>query len=84
MPAIFERLVSQLKAKKVKNPYAIATSQLEKNGIMDKNKVLTAYGEKRNAMSPAERAKDRAAKYSGKRKPSDYKYNKKTNIATVK
>jgi hypothetical protein len=36
-------------------------------------------------MSPGERAKDRAAKYSdGKHSPSDYNYDKKTNMATLK
>lgn len=44
---------------------------------------LTAKGKKRNAMTPGERAKDRAAKYSGG-KPSQFKYNPKTNQATKK
>jgi hypothetical protein len=36
-------------------------------------------------MTPAARAKDRAKKYSKtKRKPSAYKYSKKTNRATLK
>ena len=85
MPAILERLARQLRSKGVSNSRAVATSQLQKHGIMKKGSTdLTTYGKTRNAMSPAERAKARAAKYSGKRKPSDYKYNKKTNRARVK
>ena len=85
MPAILERLARQLRSKGVSNSYAIATSQLQKHGILKKGSTdLTDYGKKRNTMSPAERAKDRAAKYSGKNKAADYKYNKKTNRARLK
>lgn len=87
MPKILKRLVSQLEAKgKDKDTaYAIATSQLQKNGILKKgsSEELTEKGKKRNAMSPEERAKDRAAKVSGK-STKEYKYNKKTNRATLK
>lgn len=86
MPKILERLVSQLQAKgKDKaSAYAIANSQLQKHGILKKgSEELTPKGKKRNKMTPAQRAKDRAAKYS-KTKSSRYKYDKKTNIATVK
>jgi hypothetical protein len=87
MPAILERLVKQLKAKGVEEPYAIAVSQLQKSGILKRgsDSELTPKGVTRNAMSPGERAASRAAKYSGgKHHKSDYGYNAKTNIATLK
>lgn len=83
MPKILDRLVSQLKSNgySEKSAHAIATSQLQKSGNLKKgtNKA-TAKGKKRGNMTPAARAKDRAAKRSGG-KPSDYKYNKKNNTA---
>lgn len=86
MPAILDRLVKQLmdKGKSKSEAYAIATSQLQKQGNLKKGTAkATAKGKKRGAMTPAARAKDRQAKYSGG-KPSDYKYNAKTNVATKK
>jgi len=86
MPAILERLVSQLQAKgKSKSQaYAIATSTLQKAGDLKKgSQKATPKGAKRGKMTPAARAKDRAAKKS-KHKTSDYKYNAKTNLATLK
>jgi hypothetical protein len=66
------------------NAYAVATSQLQKHGVLKKgSQELTPKGQTRNAMSPAERAKDRAAKES-KHPASDYKYSPATNRATVK
>jgi len=86
MPKILERLVSQLQAKgKSKQAaYAIATSALQKSGNLKKgtNKA-TEKGKKRGDMTPAARAKDRAAKKSGG-SPRNYKYNAKTNTATKK
>jgi len=83
MPKILERLVSQL----IKNgmskdkAYAVAVSKLQKSGNLKKGSTeATKKGEVRGDMTPAERAKDRAAKKSGG-KPSDYKYNKKNNSA---
>jgi hypothetical protein len=61
----------------------MARGLLKKRGQMDTKGNLTAEGKKREKMGAAGRAKDRAAKYSG-RKSSDYKYNAKTNRATVK
>ena len=88
MPKILERLVSQLKAKgkSTSSAYAIAQSVLQKRGILKKgSEQLTTKGKKRNAMSPSARAKDRASKYSkGKHKPSEYSYNKKTNLSKLK
>jgi len=86
VPKILERLVSQLKAKgKSENAaYAIATSALQKSGNLKKgSNKATAKGAKRGEMTPAARAKDRAAKKSGA-KPSSYKYNSRTNTATKK
>tara|TARA_R110000851_G_scaffold166275_4_gene311542 strand:+ start:3029 stop:6835 length:3807 start_codon:yes stop_codon:yes gene_type:complete len=85
-PEILDRLVQQLMAKgKSKDAaYAIANASLQKNGVLKKGtQQLTGKGEKRNSMSAGERAKDRAAKKDGK-SPSQYNYNKKTNIATLK
>jgi hypothetical protein len=86
MPKILERLVSQLKAKgkSTDAAYAIATSALQKSGNLKKNSTqATAKGKRRGAMTPGQRAKDRAAKKSS-RKTSDYKYNKSTNQATLR
>lgn len=83
MPKILDRLVSQL----VKNgmskdkAYAIAVKKLQDSGNLKKGSVeATAKGKRRGDMTPAERAKDRAAKRSGG-KASDYRYNKKNNTA---
>lgn len=46
-------------------------------------KTLTAEGHKRDMMTAEERAKDRAAKRTGK-PPSQFGYNPRTNIAKVK
>lgn len=63
---------------------ATARKQLQRAGILKKgSEELTEYGKKRQSMGAAGRAKDRAAKRSG-RKPSEYKYNAKTNRATLK
>jgi len=62
---------------------ALAENILKKRGQMTKDGKLTAKGKKRNAKTAAERAKERAAKRSG-RPVSDYKYNVKTNTATLK
>lgn len=86
MPKILERLVSQLQAKgKSKSAaYAIATKALQKSGnLKPGTSQATAKGKRRGAMTPAARAKDRAAK-RGNHKPSDYKYNKKSNLATLR
>ena len=84
-PAIKSRLVKQLKAKgkSTEAAFAIAQSVLKKSGNVTKSGTATAKGEKRGAMTPSERAKDRAVKKSGG-KPSDYSYNKKTNTTKKK
>ena len=86
MPKILERLVSQLKAKGKSESaaYAIATSALQKSGNLKPGSTkATPKGKRRGAMTPGQRAKDRAAKKSGNKK-SDYNYNAKTNRATLK
>jgi hypothetical protein len=82
MPKIAERLTRQLRGRGEKNPKELAYALLNKMGHM-KGKTLTPKGKARNAMTPGERAKSRQAKYSGG-KPSDYKYNPKTNQAKKK
>jgi|DEB0MinimDraft_6_1074348.scaffolds.fasta_scaffold20126_3 hypothetical protein len=62
---------------------SLAHALLKKRGDMDAKGKLTAKGRKRNAMTASERAKDRATKSSGK-PTKDYKYNPKTNRATLK
>lgn len=86
MPKILERLVSQLqsKGKDKKSAYAIATSALQKSGNLKKgSQKATPKGTRRGKMTPAARAKDRASKKS-KRSKKEYKYNSKTNRATLK
>lgn len=86
MPAILERLVSQLRAKgKSKSAaFAIATSALQKAGDLKKgSSKATPKGARRGKMTPAARAKNRASKLSGK-SVSKYKYNSKTNLATLR
>ena len=86
MPAILERLVSQLvaKGKSKSSAYAIATSQLQKHGeLKPGTQEATSKGTKRGAMTPSARAKDRAAKKS-RRSPKAYEYNANTNRATLK
>lgn len=82
MPKIVERLTRQLRGKGIKNAKQAAYAFLTRAGILKGGK-LTAKGKKRNAMSPGQRAKDRAAKRSG-RSAGSYKYNKRTNRATLK
>lgn len=86
MPAILERLVSQLmaKGKSKSSAFAIATSALQKSGnLKPGTQKATAKGARRGAMTPGQRAKDRASKRS-KHSTSSYKYNSKTNRATLK
>jgi len=86
MPKILDRLVKQLmdKWKPKAVAYAIATKVLQKSWNLQKwtNKATKKW-EKRWNMTPAERAKDRAAKLSWNKK-SDYKYNKNNNTATLR
>lgn len=74
---LVKRLAAQVGSEK------LAVNILKKRGHLTKNGKLTAKGKKRDKMTAAERAKDRAAKRSGG-KPSNYKYNARTNTATKK
>jgi hypothetical protein len=60
----------------------MAAALLQKRGQLIGGK-LTSKGKARQALGAGGRAKDRASKKSGK-KTSDYKYNAKTNRATLK
>lgn len=82
MSALLSRLTRQLSAKHVKNAKSVAAALLTKRGQMKGGK-LTKEGEKRQSMGASGRAKDRAAKASGK-SASNFKYNSKTNRATLK
>lgn len=82
MSKLQERLTRQLAARGVKGAKNVADGLLEKRGQLKDGK-LTAEGRARQALGNDGRAKDRAAKASGG-KPSDYKYNSKTNRATKK
>jgi hypothetical protein len=86
VPAILERLVSQLRAKgkSKSSAFAIATAALQRSGNLKKGtQTATAKGKRRGAMTPGQRAKDRASKTSGHSK-SKYKYSSKTNRATLR
>lgn len=56
---------------------------LYRRGDADKDGNLTSKGKARDRMTAEERAKDRAAKASG-RKSSDFNYNPRTNRASRK
>ena len=75
--SLVKRLTAQTGSKNM------AVGLLKKRGHMKADGTLTKAGKKRNSMTAAERAKDRAVKESGGEK-SDYKYNKKKNSATKK
>jgi len=86
VPKIVKRLRSQLQAKGM-NPgqaAAVANKTLQKSGVLKSGSMeLTKKGSDRTAMGAAGRAKDRAAKRSG-RSVKSYVYSKKTNRATLK
>lgn len=82
VPAIKRRLVRQLRAngQSEASAHAIAQASLRRSGNVDASGKATAKGKARGAMTPAERAKDRAARSRGG-KPSDYTYKKANNTA---
>lgn len=87
MPAILTRLVGQLKGKGLPDPqaHAIAVKTLQRAGDLKKGSTQATHkGLRRGLMSPGDRAKDRAAKYSGKHKAAEYGYDAKTNRAKLK
>ena len=84
-PKILKRLEGQLQDKGMSagSAAAIARSTLQKSGVLKSgSQKLTKKGKKRQKMGAAGRAKDRAAKRSG-HKASEYKYNPRTNRATL-
>lgn len=83
MPKLLERLTRQLASRGVKGAKGMAAALLKKRGQMTSDGKLTAKGKKRQALGNDGRAKDRAAKKSGK-SASSYNYNSKTNRATLK
>lgn len=73
---LIDRLTAQVGDRK------LAIGILQKRGhLKSDGKTLTKEGMKRNAMTAAERAKDRASKKSGI-PSSRFNYNPKTNTAT--
>ena len=79
------RLREQLRAKGMLPAHAAATARktMIKAGNVTKDGTLTEKGRARSAMGAAGRAKDRAARATG-RKPSDYTYNQMKNTARLK
>lgn len=86
MSKIYDRMVRQMQARgmSLKQAHATTTSVGQKFGLFKKGTTeLTAKGKKRNAMSASQRAKSRAAKYSGN-SPKSYNYSSRTNRARLK
>lgn len=77
---LVDRLTEQLRTQKnpPSDPAAAARSILQSRGQMDETGNLTEAGHKRNQMTAAERAKDRASKQTGKPKTA-FSYNPRTN-----
>ena len=81
--SMVDRLTRQLEAKGVPNARAEAVTHLREHGVIRADGTLTPKGRSRTAMGPAGRAKDRAARQTGHAK-SEYKYDPRTNRATLK
>ena len=63
MPKILDRVVRQLKAKGVADPYAVGVSAMQKAGNLKKGSLeATKQGVRRGAMTPDQRAKARRAR----------------------
>ena len=82
MSSIVKRLTNQLRSKGVKDAKGMAIGRLTQYGILKDGK-LTEKGKERQKLGASGRAKDRASKATG-RSPEEFKYNKKTNRATLK
>lgn len=78
-----KRLSKQLKDRGVKNSDGVAYGLLKKRGQADAKGKLTSKGKKRQKLGNKGRAIDRASKRSGHSK-NEYKYNPKTNMASLK
>ena len=76
---LIDRLSDQVGSRDEAIKILIARGHLEKDG-----KTLTAEGKRRDNMTAAERAIDRAMKASGNKNPNAYRYDSKTNRATLK
>jgi hypothetical protein len=76
---LIDRLSDQVGSRDEAIKILIARGHLEKDG-----KTLTAEGKKRDNMTAAQRAVDRAMTASGNKNPNAYKYDPKTNRATLK
>lgn len=84
-PPIKNRLIAQLveRGYGVEKSTKIAHRSLVNSGNLNEDGTATAKGIARGDMSPAERAIDRAIKYSKKKdKPENYQYDPQTNRAT--
>ena len=75
---LIDRLAEQVGSR------SAALTILQKRGQVDSEGNLTAAGQKRDNMTAEQRAKDRAAKRSKRRRPSDFKYDPRTNRATLR
>ena len=63
MPKILDRVVRQLRAKGVADPYAVGVSAMQKAGNLKKGTVqATKQGLRRGAMTPDQREKARRAR----------------------
>ena len=77
------QLIDRLAAKVGSKGSAIAIL-IKRGHLKADGKTFTAEGLKRNSMTASERAKDRAAKRTGK-SVNDFKYNPKTNsVKTIR
>jgi len=76
---LIDRLSAQIGSRET------ALEVLKKRGHVDDKGNLTAAGKKRDAMTAEERALDRAStKSASGKKPDAFKYNPRTNRATLK
>ena len=73
------RLTDQVGSREEAIKILIARGHMEKDG-----KTLTAEGKRRDNMTAAQRAVDRAVKAGENKNPNAYKYNPTTNRATLK
>jgi hypothetical protein len=74
---LIDRLAAQIGSRET------ALEVLRQRGHVDDKGNLTAAGKKRDAMTAEERALDRASQRTGK-KPSAFKYDPRTNRATLR
>jgi hypothetical protein len=66
VPKILDRVVSQLKAKGVQNPYAVGVSAMQRAGNLKPGTTqATKQGIRRGNMTPAARARARDKREAG-------------------